>query len=244
MINCLIVDDEKLARVILENYIQKLPNLSLVAQCKDSYEALAVVQSRPVDIVFLDIQMPELTGIELIRSLPQEPVVILSTAYPDYALEGFHLDVVDYLLKPYRFERFAQAVNKAIRRLSLTKKEPLKNTATSIIDNKNISLPKERDFVIVRADRKIHKINFDEILYIQGMKEYVNFQLLDGRILSLQSLKNLEETLPTEKFLRIHKSYIISLTKVTTLEGNAVYLGKDKLPIGGRYKRKVLDKLF
>lgn len=236
-IQCLIVDDEKLARTLLENYIEKLPNLEMVDQCKDSFEALAVLQQKQVDLIFLDIQMPELTGIEFLRTLSYQPLVIFTTAYQEYALEGYQMDVVDYLVKPFRFDRFLQAVNKAVRRLQ---QEAHFQSLPSGNENKE----KTRTYLLINSNHVIHKIFLNEISYIEGMKEYVAFHLQDRRIVAIQSLKQLEEELPKSIFLRIHKSYIVSRDKVTAMDGNTVYLGKEKLPIGGSYKKQVQEFLF
>ena len=231
-LKCLVVDDEELARTLLENYISRLPHLELVAKCANPLEALKVLQEQEVDVIFLDIQMPELTGIEFLKGLSTKPMVIFTTAYSEYALEGYQLDVIDYLLKPFGFERFVQAVNKAIEL------KKLKANAVESTENK------EKDYLLVRADHKIHKLKFDDILYIQSMREYVAYFTPTGKILSLIALKKLEEILPSERFLRIHKSYIVNKEKVTTLEGNMVHLNDVKLPIGNLYKEAALGQIF
>lgn len=236
-IRCLVVDDEKLARTLIETYIDKLPNLELVAQCKGPFEALPIIQKESIDLVFLDIQMPELTGIEFLKTLPHQPLAIFTTAYQEYALEGYQLDVVDYLVKPFRFDRFVQAINKAARRLSQETqyKNPIRNIGNS---------KAERPYLLVNSNHTTHKVFLDEVLYIEGMKEYVAFHLPDRRIIALQSLKQLEIELPSALFMRIHKSYIVSREKVTAMDGNAVYLGKNQLPIGGSYKSQVQEVMF
>lgn len=226
-IRCAIVDDEELARALLENYAGRLPNLQLVGMCKDPLEALQLLQEQPVDLLFLDIQMPELTGIEFLRSLPQRPLVIFTTAYSEYALEGYELDVLDYLLKPIAFERFVQAVNKAAERLRLLSNEK-----------------EERDYILVKADHKVHRLRYDDILYVQSMLEYVAFYTPEGRLLSLGSLKGLEEELPKSLFIRVHKSFIVAKKRVTTLEGNTVHIGKEKIPIGASFREEVMRELF
>lgn len=232
-IRCLVVDDEKLARTLLQTYIEKLPTLKLIAQCKDPFEALSVLHTQSVDLIFLDIQMPELTGIEFLHTLQEKHLVVFTTAYQEFAVESYQLDVVDYLVKPFRFERFVQAVNKATRRL----------LAESCLEWPAAVEP-EREFLLVKSSHTMHKVFLDEIRYIQGMKEYVAFQLADRRILSLQSLKQLELELPETHFLRIHKSYIVAREKVTAMDGTAVYLGKEQLPIGASYREQVQVHLF
>lgn len=236
-IRCLVVDDEKLARTLLESYIGKLPQLELVEKCKNAIEAITVLQNERVDVVFLDIQMPELSGIELLHSLPEKPLIVFTTAYQQYALEGYQLDVVDYLLKPFRFERFVQAVNKVTRRLNMEVSQPLS-------EEKNITESQERLFMLVRSSRTVHKVFLDEILYIEGMKEYVAIHLPDQRVVTLQSLKQLEEDLPQGQFVRIHKSYIVAVSKITATNSGHIFIEKAALPIGGSYLEAVQPYLF
>lgn len=240
-IRCLVVDDEELARTLLAAYIHRLPHLELVGQCRDSLQALQTLQAQPIDLLFLDIQMPELTGIELLRSLVHKPLVIFTTAYPDYALEGYQLDVVDYLLKPFGFDRFLQAVNRASDLLRL---QWAANQATLAPDAEPPTEDPKKDFLLVRSEHKIHRIRFEDIRFVQSMREYVAFYTPAGRILSLNSLKSLEEELPSDRFLRIHKSYIVAIDKVETLEGNMLIIDSEKLPIGASYRDEVMRRLF
>ncbi len=239
-LKCLIVDDEELARKLVENYIQRVPYLEVVAKCADPLEATEVLQEKKVDILFLDIQMPELTGIEFLKTLTQKPLVIFTTAYKEYALEGYELEVVDYLLKPFRFERFLQAVNKAGKLL----KTNAPATTPTIADPTPDALAKEKDYILVKSDFKVFRIFYKDILYIESMKEYVAYHTAEGRTLSLGSLKKLQQDLPTEHFMRIHKSYMVNVKFVAALEGNMVHLGKKKLPIGTSYREAVLGRLF
>jgi DNA-binding LytR/AlgR family response regulator len=234
-IRCIVVDDEELARKLLENFIGRLPHLELRGSCKDPLEAMQLLQEEPVNLMFLDIQMPGLTGVEFLRTLKTKPVVIFTTAYPEYALEGYALDVIDYLLKPFSFERFVQAVNKSAEMLQL-------RTGSLQPSSDDVTTPK--DYILVKSEHKIHRIKFDDILFIESMREYVAYHTPDGRILSLNSLKNLEEELPASQFIRIHKSYIIAIDKIKALEGNLVVLEKGKLPIGANYKEGVLNRVF
>ena len=239
-INCLIVDDEELARNLVENYINRLPHLEVVGKCANPFEAMQALQEKKVDLMFLDIQMPDLTGVEFLRTLPQKPLVIFTTAYKEYAMEGYELDVVDYLLKPFRFERFLQAINKAGKLLKPDNKEDhstLPPTAGQPEEN-------AKDYILVKSDFKVFRIFFKDILYIESMKEYVAYHTPAGRTLSLGSLKRLEQELPTDTFMRVHKSYIVNKGKVAALEGNQVHLGKVKIPIGTSYREKVLAELF
>ena len=239
-IKCLIVDDEELARKLVENYIQRLPHLEVVAKCANPLEAMQVLQKEKIDLMFLDIQMPELTGIEFLKTLSQKPLIIFTTAYKEYALESYELDVVDYLLKPFRFERFLQAVNKAS---NLLKKETTENkTVASIPNNPTPTLSK--DYILVKSEFKVFRIFYKDILYIESMKEYVAYYTEAGRTLSLGSLKKLQTELPTQQFIRIHKSYIANIDRITTLEGNMVHIGGKKLPIGASYKEEVMKRVF
>ena len=231
-LSCLIVDDEELARTLLENYISRLPHLKLIGQCSNPIESLQVLQNESVDLVFLDIQMPEMIGTDFLKSLSQKPMVIFTTAYSEYALEGYELNVVDYLLKPFPFERFLKAVNKAIDLSKLKNKGESEESAL------------EKNYILVKSEHKVHRIPYDDIQYIQSMREYVAYHTQNGKILSLGSLKKLEVDLPQGQFLRIHKSYIISKAKDSILEGNVLHVGKEKLPIGATYREEVLSLLF
>jgi len=234
-IRCLIVDDEELARTLLLNYIGRLPNLEVVASCANPIEAMSILQQQNINLLFLDIQMPELTGIEFLSTLTHKPLVILTTAYSEFALDGYALNVTDYLLKPFSFERFLQAVNKAANFLQA---RPGGNLVP-----KELETP-TRDHILVKADHKVHRLKLDDIRYIQSMREYVAYHTPAGRLLSLNSLKNLEEELPPERFIRIHKSYIVAIDKIDTLEGNLVHVGKEKLPIGANYRESVVRRVF
>ncbi|MEY2904640.1 MAG: hypothetical protein RJA52_656 [Bacteroidota bacterium] len=227
-IRCLVIDDEELARSLLEVFIKKLDFLELVGMAKDPLEAKAFLNSNQVDLIFLDIQMPELTGVEFVKIFQPSQPVIFTTAYSEFALEGYELEIVDYLLKPFSFSRFVQAVEKAKRWIHL------KNGFKQQVQDS-----KENNFLVIKSDHKLIKIFFDDILYIQGMREYAAFYLNEGRILSLISLKKLEEILPDNLFIRIHKSYIASIQNINFLEGNMVQVGKVKLPVGSLYKDKV-----
>ena len=237
-IKCLIVDDEELARKLVENYIQRLPHLEVVAKCANPLDAMQVLQKEKVDLMFLDIQMPELTGIEFLKTLSHKPLIVFTTAYKEYALEGYELDVVDYLLKPFRFERFLQAVNKAS---NLLKKE---TTEIKTIAADSIAEETAKDYILVKSEFKVFRIFYKDILYIESMKEYVAYHTADGRTLSLGSLKKLQTDLPTQQFIRIHKSYIANINYITALEGNMVHIGDKKLPIGASYKEEVMKRVF
>lgn len=233
---CLIVDDEPLALDVLESYIHKVPTLQLAARCGNAIEALNQLRKHDISILFLDIQMPEITGIEFLKSLKNPPCVIFTTAYSEYAVDGFNLDAIDYLLKPISFDRFLKATNKAVAQLASLK--PKK-------ENIPVNKENESDFIFVKSDKKIVKIGLDEILYIEGLKDYVMIYTPAGRIITLQTMKNLEEKLPAEKFIRIHRSFIISLGKVKSISNHSVDVNGKQVPIGKLYRdpfMKVVEK--
>ncbi len=230
-IKCLVVDDEQLARTLLENFIGKVPQLELLGKCKNAIEALDQLAHQTIDLIFLDIQMPDLTGVDMLKGIKKKPLVIFTTAYSEYAVEGFELDAIDYLLKPFSFDRFVQAVNKARDYLQL------KEAAIQ-------KLPAEDGFLVVNADHKLYKIPHADIEYIEGLREYVSIFTPEKRIIALLSLKSLEESLPSQHFLRVHKSYIVPIKKIKTMEGNQVEIGKKMIPIGRSYREEVLKVVF
>lgn len=231
-IKCIVVDDEALARKLLKTYIAQVPHLELVATCKNPMDALQVLQSHKIDVMFLDIQMPQITGIHFLKMLTQKPLVVFTTAYEKYALEGYTLDVIDYLLKPFSFERFFQAITKVSNRLQPV---TIAQTTTQTL---------EKDYILVKSEHKIHRLKYQDILYIQSMQSYVSYYTSKERILSLNTMKKLEVELPQNQFLRIHKSYIVAIDKIELLEGNQVVIGKAKLPIGASYREAVMKRVF
>ncbi|MEM1135908.1 MAG: LytTR family DNA-binding domain-containing protein [Bacteroidota bacterium] len=235
-LKCLVVDDEVLAITLLEKYIGQTTGLELLASTKDPIKALELLQEEIIDILFLDIQMPGLTGIELLKLLPQKPVVILTTAYSEYAVAGYQLDVTDYLLKPFSLDRFQQAVNKA-KQVKAVQQQVLKKAG-------KLSMHEEKKFINVKADHKIYKVRFNEIKYIEGLKEYVSFYTDEKRIIALESLKKLETLLPANQFMRVHKSYIVAIDQIKALEGNLLEIKDKKIPIGKTYRQEVVKKIF
>jgi len=235
-IKCLIIDDERLAREYLKNYISKIPELELAGDFNSPLKATELIKSGNVDLLFIDIQMPDITGIDFVKSLSHKPEIIFTTAYQEYALEGFNLSAIDYLLKPFSFDRFFQAVNKIIDKIDNQTTAP-----APVIQG--VSTTYEDTFLTIRADRKFYKINFDDIKYIEGQKAYVTFHTTRKRITALASLKELEEALPKDKFIRIHKSYIVAIREILSLEGNLIEVDAMHFPVGKMYKDKIL-KLF
>ncbi len=233
MIKAIIVDDEPLALDVLETYIEKMPELSLVAKCENAIEANEALKNNDIDLMFLDIQMPQITGVEFLKSLNNPPAVIFTTAYPDYAVEGFELNAVDYLLKPISLDRFMKAVNKVSEKIG--SKGP---------DSGNV-VEMEGDFFFVKADKKLIKVDFDEILYIEGLKDYVIIRQEAGRVITLQTMKSLESKLPESTFKRVHRSYIVNINKINAVVGNMLELtekGQTKhIPIGKNYREDLLN---
>jgi two-component system, LytTR family, response regulator len=228
MLRCIAVDDEPLALELLEDNISKLPYLELVARCSNAMEAMKVLQLQTVDLIFLDIQMPGLTGLQFIQSLSQKPMIILITAYEKFALEGFNLDVVDYLVKPVALERFVKACNKA------WELHQLKTIASSPGGPPS-------DYFFVNVDYSLLKITFTDIMWVEGLKDYIKIHLKSSpkAVITRMSMKAMEEQLPAQKFIRIHKSYIISVDHITAIRKNNVFIGALELPVGENYRDAV-----
>lgn len=226
----LLVDDEFLALRLLEDYAARLPGLEVVAKAKTALQAMEILASEPIDILFLDIQMPVLSGVNLLKALPRRPVTIFTTAYSEYALEAFDLNVVDYLLKPYSFERFVQAVNKALDALPKS------------VENAEI-LP-ENAYIVVKVDGRLEKIALEELLYVEGLREYVRLVCANKQYVTFERMKNIEERLPAAQFLRVHKSYIVAKKAVQSLEGNLLHVGKVKIPVSRERKEHVVGAIF
>lgn len=231
--NVIIVDDEPLAHEILENYISRFPSLNLVAKCSNAIEAFEVLNTKEVELMFLDIQMPQITGIDFLKTLSNPPKVIFTTAYSNYALDSYELNVVDYLLKPIAFERFVKAVHKAT---DSPKDNSLDTTTVSATP-----VEEKADYIFVKADKKLIKIRFNDIFFIEGLKDYVILHTPNGRTVTLQTMKSLEDKLPSDIFMRVHRSYIINIKRIDMLEGNSVHINKKSIPIGKNYKDVLLE---
>lgn len=229
MIRCIIVDDEPLAQELLENYVGRIQELQLIGKCSNAIQAVQALHKEKVDLIFLDIQMPVMNGLSFLKSLKNPPLVILTTAYPKYAMDGYELDVVDYLLKPISFERFLKAVNKVIEQ----RKFPQDEYASA-------------EYLFLKVDSKLVKVNFADIVFIEGMKDYLKV-FVKGRDIPLvvhQTMKRIEELLPKNNFVRVHKSYIVSLNTVTSIVGNMVEIGGKEIPIGANYKDQLIRMVF
>lgn len=229
MIRCLVVDDEPLALHILEDYISKIPFLQLVKSTTNPIEALSLVQNGEADLVFLDVQMPELTGIQFLKISNGKVKVILTTAYSQYALEGYELDVVDYLLKPIAFDRFYKAAQKA---------QSVINPATASVPANQDAPQKDlqNDFIFVKTEYKIQKVYLHDILFIEGLKDYISIYTPTERIITLQIMKKMEEALPEQHFVRVHKSYIVALNKIDSIERSRICIKDKIIPVGDTYR--------
>jgi two-component system LytT family response regulator len=226
MIRCVIIDDEPLARQLLTDFIKKVPELQLEGSFSSALKSLELLRKKQVDVLFLDIQMPDITGIEFLKTLENRPLVIFTTAYAEYALEGFELDVADYLVKPFDFNRFLKSINKISQRLT---------TPSAKAD------AEKKDSIFVKDGTKLVKIELNSIRFIKGSREYVTIVTSERKITSLQTMKSLEENLPPE-FIRIHNSYIVALPVIQTVFKNKVQIGEDVFPIGITYKKKFFEE--
>ncbi|MDT8394654.1 MAG: LytTR family DNA-binding domain-containing protein [Bacteroidales bacterium] len=229
-IKCLAVDDEPLAIEKIKGYIERVDTLELTGSFNNAIDALTYINNHKVDVVFLDVQMEELTGIQMLEALDEKPVIILTTAYDKYSLKGYDLNVTDYLLKPFSFQRFMQAVGKAYDALSVRSRQ--KSKLISSEDN----LPGS-GYLFVRTDGKMIKINYKDIIYIEGMRDYVRIQTTDQRIMSLQRMSKLIEILPERCFVRIYRSYIVAIDKIEAIQRKSVVVNGKTLPIGLSFRK-------
>ena len=230
MITCVIIDDEPLASELLQSYVEREPQLNLIGTFNDAEDGAEFIRKNKVDLIFLDIQMPHINGIQLLKSLEQPPMVIFTTAYSEYAVEGFELDAIDYLLKPFDMKRFQRAVTKACEyQRSLGRTEADKNP-----------------YIFVKSEYQVIKINYDDIRYIESLDDYIKICTTNSRpVLTLMTLKTILEKLPEDKFARVHRSYIISLDKIESVRNKKIKIGEIEIPIGSSYSdniTKVLDK--
>ncbi|HEY9001676.1 MAG TPA: LytTR family DNA-binding domain-containing protein [Mucilaginibacter sp.] len=224
-IRCLIIDDKPLAIDILADYTRKVPFLELVGSITNPIEGLSIIREQNIDLVFLDIQMPELTGLQFMKIAGKQCKVILTTAYSKYALDGFEHDVIDYLLKPIAFDRFYRAVEKAKQSISKPADKGVQpNTETN------------PEYLFVKTEHRIQKVNLKDILYIEGLQNYISIQTTSERVLSLQTLKKIEESLPVRDFVRVHKSYIVALRHISAIERSRIFIGDTVIPVGDNYR--------
>ena len=239
---CLIVDDERPALQLLTAYLQKMPQLELVGSCENAMDALAQLQSKSVDILFLDIQMPEFTGLDLLKMLTNRPQVIMTTAYREYAVEGFQLEVTDYLVKPFSFERFVQATNKAINRIVQNSQSAATGTAPEVQKTEGDS-PTELDHFFVRTNHKMEKVVVNEIRYVESMREYIAIYTQERRFVINNSMQRIIDELPASKFMRVHRSFIVSLDQIEGIKGNTIVLADKEIPIGTSYRKAFFERI-
>ncbi len=231
-INCIIIDDEPLARKGLKEYIQEVDFLNLLGEFDNPLKATDTLSQHHVDLLFLDIQMPKITGVDFMKSLQQKPLVIFTTAYPEYALEGFELDAVDYLLKPFSFDRFLKAAMKARRLLDTTSVETISSNE------------KDEDYFFIKADNRLVKIRYDEILFAEALQNYVSIQTASKKYITYLTFKSLVESLSSHLFIQTHKSFVVSLPKIESVDGNELVIGTHRIPISRTQREEVLAKVL
>lgn len=229
MIRYLIIDDEPIAHRIIENYGENLPHLVKVGNCYNAFEAMQVLNKNKVDLLFLDINMPKLSGFDFLKTLPNPPKIIVTTAYKEFALEGYELNISDYLLKPFSFERFIKAINKTYDTV-----QNKKNTSFDIIETQQTT-----GSFFLKGDKKLHQIHFEDLLFIEAYGHFIKVYLKNDMIISPQKISDFEKLLPMVDFIRIHKSFIVSKNKIKYIEGNRVLIEEHKIPIGQTYKENV-----
>ncbi len=238
--NCIAVDDEPLALDIVEDFIEKIAFLKLIKKCNRASDAIEILQNEKIDLIFLDIRMPGISGVQMIKTLKNIPPVIFTTAYTDYAIEGYDLDVLDYLLKPFTFERFLKSANKAYSLYKLKDQKAINDNTRARKDKNSFA----KEYIFVKSEYKNIKIQLTDILYIEGLSDYVKIHLYTGKtLLSLQNLKNIMAKLPEDEFVRIHRSFIISLRRIDSIQKNSVILGEKQIPIGEKYKKDFFNKI-
>jgi DNA-binding LytR/AlgR family response regulator len=228
-IKCLVVDDEPLAAELVATHLLKMPELELVGTCGNAFEASAVLQREQIDLLFLDIQMPRMTGWELLKTLPVRPLIVITTAYRDYAFESYEFDVLDFLLKPINFERFSKAIEKYHQRRMMPIEIP-----------PSLSDSYEQSYKYFKVNREMKKVFLKDILYIESLKDYVRIKTEKESLITYQRISYLEEKLPEDKFLRVHKSFIVAIDKVASLASNTVKIRDKEIPVGRNYKMNVV----
>lgn len=226
--SCLIVDDEPIAIRVVKNHLQNFVNIEIAGECANAIEAIEFLGQNQVDLMFLDIQMPQLSGIELIRSLQHPPGIIITTAYRDFAVDAFDLDVVDYLLKPFSLARFAKAIAKFYQQTNETS-----------LNSVSVNSTLKPNYIFLKADKKIYKIDIDDLIYIESLSDYVIVHTKDDHITTKERISKLLEMLPSNQFIRIHRSYIVSIRYIDAILAGTIEIGKQKLPIGRNYKKQV-----
>jgi len=228
ILKTLIIDDEPLAQNVLKKYVEDIKSIDIKGFCKDALEAIEILEKQSIDLIFLDINMPKLSGIEFLKTIKNPPLVILTTAYTEYAMEGYELNVLDYLVKPFSFARFLKAVQKAEQQLQLTQKSNTEEKTES---------------VFIKSNKKTYQVKFSEIIYVEGLGDYIKIHTEKSHLVTNLSMKKMEELLPTSDFYRIHKSHIVNRMKIIAIEGNMVELPGIKLTIGSNYRTDFFTKI-
>lgn len=231
MLNCVIIDDEPLAREGMADYVKEIDFLHLVDTCENPVALMKLMDQHPIDLIFLDIQMPKMNGIDFLKIIQKPPMVIITTAYPSYALEGFQLNVMDYLLKPITFDRFFKAVSKAREYHQLVNRATVQKAEAAT------------DYFFIKCGSKYEKIHFEDILYVEGMQNYITIYTLKGKYVTLLYLKNLEQNLDSHAFIRVHKSYIVAIDKIEAIEGNEIFIQQHRIPISRNYREQVIEQV-
>jgi len=232
-LTCLIVDDEPLAHEVIANFALSLQSIEVIGNCYNAFEAIDFLNETTPDLIFLDINMPKLKGLQFLRTLTNPPLIIVTTAYQEYAIESFELEVCDYLLKPYSFERFIKAVNRAIE-FKKMKEQPISQASavSSTVEQTNAA----QESIFLKSDKKVYQVYYEDIRYLESLGSYVKFHLKNQVIITLERLSNYEKSLPQSLFVRVHKSYIVNIKKVQVIEGNMLKINQIELPIGSVYK--------
>jgi DNA-binding LytR/AlgR family response regulator len=228
VIKCIIVEDEALAQDVIQSHLKKVDRFELVAICNNALEAKEVMDKQEVDLIFLDIQLPGMTGLNFLRSLPNPPLVVVTTAYSEYAIESYEFNIIDYLLKPISFERFSKTVNKIVHGRLFTPPEKDKDNLRG-------------DHIFIKSNSKFFKVNFSEILYIESMKDYLKIHTPEYKLITHQTMNDMEKMLSPKQFIRVHKSYMVAVAHIKAIYGNSVEMGNATIPIGINYKDKVMN---
>ena len=228
MIKCIIVEDETLAQQVIESHLKRVERFELVGVCSNALEASTVLNKQEVDLIFLDIQLPGMSGLNFLRSLPNPPLVVLTTAYAEYALESYEFNVIDYLLKPISFERFSKTINKIVDGRLFTQAAKEKDSGFA-------------DHIFIKSNSKFFKVNFSEIIYVEGMKDYLKVYTAEYKLITHQTMNDMEKILSPKQFIRVHKSYIVAVPYIKSIYGNSIELEKGTIPIGSSYKDKVIN---
>lgn len=228
MIRCIIIEDEPLAQDVIKSHLQKSGRFNLIGTYRNALEAKEAIEKEEIDLIFLDIQLPGLTGLNFLRSLSNPPLVVFTTSYPEYALESYEFNVIDYLLKPISYERFSKTIDKIIDG------KIFKTASTE-------SKPVHREYIFIRSNSKFYRIGFSDIIYIEGMKDYLKIHTPEHIIVTHQTMGEMENILPANQFVRIHKSYIVAVARIKAVSGNSVDMGNSQLPIGLQHKERIMN---